>query len=290
VKPNGVSSVEPNPHIFEQAELTDADFRKLSRLIYDKCGICLSEGKEALVRSRLGKEIREGQFGSFRNYYQHVVDDTSGKALVHLLDSISTNFTSFFREEKHFEFLRTELLPELMETKHNQDKKLRFWSAGCSSGEEPYSIAITLFEAIQNPAAWDVKILATDISTKVLSIAQSGVFRQDRVQSINRDLLKKYFLKGDRNWKDFVKVKDSLKQHIQFKRLNLVAPFSFNEPFDCIFCRNVMIYFDNKTRTDLVNRFCGYLAKGGALLIGHSESLNGIQHVLRYAKPAVYRK
>ena len=290
MRPKGVSNPGFNPPVFEQAELTDADFRKLSRLIYDKCGICLSEGKEALVRSRLGKKIREGQFGSFRNYYQHVINDTSGKALVELLDSISTNFTSFFREEKHFEFLRSELLPELIDTKQDRDKTLRFWSAGCSSGEEPYSIAITLLETIKNPSAWDVKILATDISTKVLGVAQSGVFRQDRVKAISRDLLKKYFLRGDRNWKDFVRVKDSLKQHIQFKRLNLVTPFSFNEPFDCIFCRNVMIYFDNKTRTDLVNRFCDCMAKGGAFLIGHSESLNGIRHVFRYVKPAVYRK
>jgi chemotaxis protein methyltransferase CheR len=290
MRPKRICNEEPNSSIFDQAELTDADFQKISHLIYDQAGICLSEGKEALVKSRLGKRIREGQFGSFRHYYDHVINDTSGKELVQLLDSISTNFTSFFREEQHFDFLRSELMPELIETKRDREKKLRFWSAGCSSGEEPYSIAITLLEAIKNPSAWDVRILATDISTKVLGAAGSGVFRKDRVQSIPRDLLKKYFLRGDGNWKDFVRVKDSLKRHIQFKRLNLMTSFTFNEPFDCIFCRNVMIYFDSKTRKHLVNRFYECLDKDGAFLIGHSESLTGIENSFKYVSPAVYRK
>ncbi len=290
MKATGIPNMKQNSPIFEQAELTDADFQKISRLIHEQAGICLSEGKEALVRSRLGKRIREGQFGSFRNYYDHVVSDTSGKELVQLLDCISTNFTSFFREEKHFDFLRSELLPELMEAKRNRDKKLRIWSAGCSSGEEPYSIAITLLEAVKTPSIWDVKILATDISTKVLKTAESGVFHKDRVQAIPSDLLKRCFLKGERHWKDHVRVKDWVKEHVRFERLNLMHQFTFNEPFDCIFCRNVMIYFDNKTRADLVNRFYLCLEKGGAFLIGHSESLTGIQHPFRYIRPAVYRK
>jgi chemotaxis protein methyltransferase CheR len=290
VKSEGTLNVEQNSPLFEQAELTDGDFQKISRLIHEQAGICLSEGKEALVKSRLGKSIREGQFGSFRNYYEHVVNDTSGKALVQLLDSISTNFTSFFREEKHFDFLRSELLPELMETKRNREKKLRIWSAGCSSGEEPYSIAITLLEAVKSPSIWEVTILATDISTKVLRTAESGVFHKDRVNSIPSDLLKKCFLKGERRWKDHVRIKDWVREHVRFERLNLMHHFTFNEPFDCIFCRNVMIYFDKKTRGDLVNRFYQCLEKGGAFLIGHSESLSGIQHPFRYVKPAVYRK
>ncbi len=283
--------MEPTISMFEKTELTDTDFQKISHLIYDQAGICLSEGKEALVKSRLGKRIREGRFGSFRNYYDHVVNDPSGKELIQLLDSISTNCTSFFREAQHFDFLRLELLPELTERKQAHGKRmLRFWSAGCSSGEEPYSIAITSLEAIKDQPDWDVTILATDISTKVLEAARSGVFQEDRIQSIPHDLLKKYFLKGERKWKDFVKVKDSLKEHVRFGRLNLMAAFRFKEPFDCIFCRNVMIYFDNRTRSDLVNRFYKCLNKDGAFLIGHSESLTGIQHSFRYIRPAVYRK
>ncbi len=283
--------MEYGTEVFKQFDLSDADFQKISTLIYDQCGICLSEGKEALVKSRLGRRIREGRFGSFRNYYDHVVGDSTGKELVHLLDSISTNFTSFFREKQHFDFLSSKLLPELMQRRAvNGKKTLRFWSAGCSSGEEPYSIAITLLQATEKAAGWDVNILATDISTKVLRDARSGVFRKERIEAIPGDLLKKYFLKGEREWKDFVKVKKSVAQHIHFKRMNLVEPFGFAEPFDCIFCRNVMIYFDNKTRTDLVRRFHSCLVDGGAFLIGHSESLTGIRNPFKYVAPAVYRR
>ena len=283
--------MEYDPEVFKQFELSDTDFQRISNLIYEQCGICLSEGKEALVRSRLGRRIRDGRFGSFRNYYDHVVKDSTGKELVLLLDSISTNFTSFFREKQHFDFLGTQLLPELMQRREVRGKKtIRFWSAGCSSGEEPYSIAITLLEATKGATDCDVNILATDISTKVLGMAESGVFRKDRIETIPNNVLKKYFLRGERDWKDFVKVKKSLAQHIRFKRLNLMEPFTFAEPFDCIFCRNVMIYFDSRTRTNLVNRFYNCLHDRGAFLIGHSESLTGIQTRFKYVAPAVYRK
>jgi chemotaxis protein methyltransferase CheR len=276
--------------VMQQFELTDTEFEKLSRLVYEQCGINLSDGKKELVRARLGKRIRSGQFGSFRNYYQSVVKDQSGQELVYLLDTISTNFTFFFREQEHFSYLRSEILPALMGKKRSNGRSLRFWSAGCSSGEEPYSIAITLLEEVENPLAWSLSILATDISTKVLKVAESGVFHKERIQSIPSLLVKKYFLKGDRNWQDFVRVKDHVKEHIQFERLNLMESFHFKGAFDCIFCRNVMIYFDKKTQADLVNRFCGCLEKGGFLLIGHSESLAGISHPFRYVRPAVYKK
>jgi chemotaxis protein methyltransferase CheR len=279
-----------NPIPFQPVELTDAEFEKISRLVYDQCGINLADGKKELVKARLGKRIRTGQFRSFRDYYQSVLDDPSGQELVHLLDSISTNFTFFFREQKHFDYLRSELLPELMKKKPNGGRRLRFWSAGCSSGEETYSIAMTLLEAIDNPLAREVSILGTDISTKVLKVAQEGIFHKERVRSLPPWLVKKYFLNGDRNWQDYVKIKDRVKQWVQFKRLNLMEPFHFKEPFDCIFCRNVMIYFDKKTQTDLVNRFYDCLDNGGALLIGHSESLTGIRHRFNYLRPAVYKK
>jgi chemotaxis protein methyltransferase CheR len=167
---------------------------------------------------------------------------------------------------------------------------LRFWSAGCSSGEEAYSIAITLWEALENRSNLDVKILGTDVSTKALRIAESGIYHKDRVQSLSIPLLKKYFLRGGSPWKDYVRVKDHIKQWIQFRRLNFIEPFKFKEPFDCIFCRNVMIYFDKKTRTELVNRFYDCLEKEGVLFIGHSESLTGMRHSFHYVKPAIYRK
>jgi len=274
----------------QSVDLTDAEFEKISRLVYDQCGINLTDGKKELVKARLGKRIRTGQFKSFRDYYQYVLDDPSGQELLCLLDSISTNFTFFFREQKHFDYLQSELLPELMDRRWNNDRRLRFWSAGCSSGEEVYSIAMTLLETVDKPLIWNISILGTDISTKALKVAETGVFHKERVQSLPSGLVKKYFLKGDGNWQDYVKIKDRVKQFVQFRRVNLTEPFHFKEPFDCIFCRNVMIYFDKKTQTDLVNRFYDCLDNGGALLIGHSESLTGIRHRFNYLRPAVYRK
>jgi chemotaxis protein methyltransferase CheR len=271
-------------------ELTDSEFERISRFVYDQCGINLNEGKRELVKARLGKRIRHGQFQSFRDYYQHVIGDDTGREIVHLLDSISTNFTFFFREQKHFDYLRFEFLPELIDRKRGKDSSIRVWSAGCSSGEEPYSIAITILDAIESPRAREVVILATDISTKVLKTAEAGIFHEERIRSLPSPLVKKHFLKGDHRWKDYVKVKDRVKRSVQFKRLNLMDPFNFKEPFDCIFCRNVMIYFDKKTQADLVNRFYDRLGQGGVLFIGHSESLTGIPHSFHYVRPAIYRK
>ena len=279
-----------HPGAFHPVEMTDADFGKISRLVYEVCGINLTEGKKELLKARLGKVIRQGAFGSFRDYYEHVREDSSGEALVRLLDAVSTNFTSFFREAQHFDYLRNEFLPEAVARKKGRERKLRFWSAGCSSGEEPYSLAISVLENLEHPEEWDLKILSTDLSSKVLKMAAAGVYPQDRIRSVPAPLVRKYFLKGENEWKGYVKVKSALKKHISFERLNLMEAFRFSESFDCIFCRNVMIYFDKATQTALLGRFHQALAPGGALLIGHSESLAGIQHSFRYLRPAVYRK
>ncbi len=273
-----------------QGEMTDGDFRKISALIYELCGIHLHEGKKELVKARLGKRLRAGQFPSFREYYQYVVADPSGEELTHLLDSIATNFTSFFREPQHFDYLQKEFLPEVSAWKKDAQKRLRFWSAGCSSGEEPYSLLISLYENLPNFSSWDVKILATDISQKILKTAMEGIYPQERIASLPARLKKKYFLRGENQWEKHVKVKDFLKQPIRFQHFNLLDSLALQEPFDCIFCRNVMIYFDKKTQARLVNGFYDYLAKGGVFFIGHSESLAGITHRFRYVKPAIYRK
>jgi chemotaxis protein methyltransferase CheR len=271
-------------------ELSDPDFEKISRLVYDQCGIHLHEGKKELVKARLGKRMRSGSFTSFRDYLQYVVKDPTGQELVHLLDSISTNFTHFFREQKHFDYLRTEFLPELMARKRGRSNKIRFWSAGCSSGEEPYSLAITLLESVDSLSLWEVEILATDISTKVLQTATSGAYATDRVRSIPAEIVRKYFLKGQNSWRGYVKVKDQVRRLVRFQRLNFMETFPFREAFDGIFCRNVMIYFDKKTQGALVNRFHGCLEKGGVFFIGHSESLTGIEHPFQYIRPAIYKK
>jgi chemotaxis protein methyltransferase CheR len=279
-----------HPGPFHPVEMTDADFGKISRLVYEVCGINLTESKKELLKARLGKVIRQGAFRSFRDYCEHVLNDSSGEELVCLLDAVSTNFTSFFRESQHFDYLRNEFLPEAVDRKKGQGNKLRFWSAGCSSGEEPYSLAIAVLESLDYPESWDLKVLSTDLSSKVLKVAAAGIYPQERIRSIPVPVVRKYFLKGENEWKGYVKVKSSLKKHISFERLNLMETFSFSESFDCIFCRNVMIYFDKPTQAALLGRFFRYLSPGGAFLIGHSESLAGIQHSFRYIKPAIYRK
>ena len=280
----------PNQSIHQSPELTEADFIKFSRLVYDHSGINLSESKKELVKARLGKRIRKGKFQSFGEYYSHVINDQSGMEMILLLDSISTNFTHFFRENHHFEYLRNQIVPQIKERRGRTQKRIRIWSAGCSSGEEPYSIAITLLESLNPGFDWDLKILATDISTKVLTNAQTGIYLKEKIQALSPSLTKKYFLRGENQWQNYVKVKSSLKSVVQFQRLNLMDPFLFNESFDCIFCRNVMIYFDKKTRENLVNRIYEHLEKEGVLFIGHSESLTGIEHPFAYVKPAIYKK
>jgi len=271
-------------------ELTDSEFERISRFVYDRCGINLNEGKRELVRARLGKRIRKGQFKSFQDYYQYVIDDDTGREIIHLLDSISTNYTFFFREQKHFDYLRFEFLPELMDRKQGKDHSIRIWSAGCSSGEEPYSIVISIMEMMGSHCPWEASVLGTDLSTRMLGVAESGVFHRDKTQSLPQAVVAKYFLRGDHQWQDYVKIKDEVKKKVRLERLNLIEPFYFKKPFDCIFCRNVMIYFDKKTQSDLVRRLYECLAPGGTLLIGHSESLTGIVHPFTYVRPAIYRK
>jgi chemotaxis protein methyltransferase CheR len=279
--------LNPSGNAFSEHELTQADFEKISRLIYEQSGIALHEGKKELVRARLGKRLRQGRFQSFRDYYQFVVRDDSGEELVYLLDSISTNLTSFFREQVHFDYLQNDLLPRWRTARPGRDKRLSIWSAGCSSGEEVYSIAMILLETLEN---WDIRILASDISTRVLKKAAAGIYKMERIRAIPMAVLKKYFLRGENNWQDHVKIKNFVKALVTFKRVNLMEPFSFPQAFDCIFCRNVMIYFDKKTQEALVNRFYQNLHPEGVLFIGHSESLTGIRHPFRYLRPAVYQR
>jgi chemotaxis protein methyltransferase CheR len=272
---------------FSEHELTQVDFEKISRLIYEQSGIALHEGKKELVRARLGKRLRQGRFKSFREYYQFVVQDETGAELVYLLDSVSTNLTSFFREQGHFDYLQNDLLPRWRTARPGRDKRLAIWSAGCSSGEEVYSIAMILLETLKN---WDIRILASDISTRVLKKAAAGIYEMERIRTIPPAIVKKYFLRGENNWRDHVKIKNFVKALVTFKRVNLMEPFSFSQAFDCIFCRNVMIYFDKKTQEALVNRFYQNLQPEGVLFIGHSESLTGIHHPFRYLRPAVYQR
>ena len=217
--------------------LKDSEFHKLGRYVYDMVGINLHEGKKELVKARLGKILRQRDFRSFGQYYDHVLHDESGRELTILLDSISTNLTYFFREPQHFEFLTGKALPEIMKRKSSSgNDRLRFWSAGCSSGEEAYSITMAVNEML-NAGNWQTKILATDLSTKVLAAASAGVYEKKKMESIPSALKRRYFQKGNNRWKGYFKVKQEFRKGIDFQRLNLMDEFHFAEPLDVIFCQ-----------------------------------------------------
>jgi chemotaxis protein methyltransferase CheR len=270
-------------------ELRDTEFEKISRLVHSHCGIHLHDGKKELVKARLSKRIREGNFKSFADYYDYVKTGEGTDEFIAMIDSLSTNLTSFFREDGHFRAL-SRIVPALMlESGGRGRPRLRLWSAGCSTGEEPYTMAVTALEAAQGAGA-DIRILAIDISTRVLQKARQGIYPADRVKSVPPDLLRKYFQVGQGNWAGHYRVKRDVRDLVSFERFNLMEPPAVGEPFDVIFCRNVMIYFDKKTQEGLVNRFHGRLAKGGYLFIGHSESLTGLSHTFTYLEPSLYRK
>jgi chemotaxis protein methyltransferase CheR len=253
----------------------------------------LHVGKKELIRARLAKRLRHGNFNSFSEYMKHVLDDGTGKEFSTLIDSLSTNLTSFFREGQHFEFLQSRFIPSLMEQKaKDRDFRIRAWSAGCSSGEETYSIAITLLDAIEGRGRWDIKILGTDISTSMLELAKMGIYDKQRVNPVSPLQRQKYLRSSQKNKQSVFEVSKSLKDIVLFKYLNLMQNWPINPSggVDFIFCRNVMIYFDKTTQEHLVNRFWDVLASGGVLFTGHSESLTGIEHKFKYIQPTIYAK
>ncbi|MBW2621700.1 MAG: protein-glutamate O-methyltransferase CheR [Deltaproteobacteria bacterium] len=272
-------------------DLTDDEFTAISSLVYEKAGINLHAGKKELVRARLAGIIRSENFGTFGNFFKHTIRDETGNELVRLLDAVSTNLTHFFREPEHFSFMAGTFLPEILSSKTNgRPRSLRIWSAGCSTGEEPYSIAMTLLDQLPSINSMDVKILATDLSSQVVRIASRGVYKDDKVSGVAPENLRKYFKKGHGSAKGSYLVKDKVKRLISFRRLNLIDLFPFNGPFDLIFCRNVMIYFDKDIQQNLVGRFYNILRRQGYLFIGHSESLSLTNNDFHYTRPTIYRK
>ncbi len=276
---------------FKTYVLTDEEFENLRDLIYKTCGIHLTKAKKELMHARLSKRLRAGGFESFKEYYQFLIKGDSSAELVHLTDAISTNLTSFFRESRHFEYLTKKGFPNMF-AGPGSSLRLRFWSAGCSTGEEAYSLAITLLNYLflRNPADMDIKILGTDISTSVLQKAVSGIYSQDTIINISESDRKKFFHKFKQGNDYYYQVKDSVKNLITFRRLNLMESFPFKEIFDVIFCRNVMIYFDRPNQEVLVKKFYNCLKPGGLFMIGHSESLTCLKQPFEYIMPTIYIK
>ncbi|MEW6182067.1 MAG: protein-glutamate O-methyltransferase CheR [Bacillota bacterium] len=271
------------------AQITDEEYSLIKNLVYDRFGINLGEHKRALVIARLQKVLHTGSFPSFKDYYDHVMRDPSARSLLTLIDRISTNHTYFFREKEHLEFYRTTLLRQLREVSGGRKTDVRIWSAGCSSGEEPYTLAIITSDYFADDfSGVEVGILATDISVSALQKAKEGEYPAERMSQVPLEYKQKYFspLKNG-NWV----VKKNLKDIVLFRRLNLMRKdYPFKGRFQAIFCRNVMIYFDNTVRQELIKRFHRYIEPEGYLFIGQSESLDRSNGLFKYVKPSVYQK
>jgi chemotaxis protein methyltransferase CheR len=273
----------PPPTADATLELTERDLSAIIKLVYERSGISLHQGKRELVTARLQKRVRAGGFESFAAYIAHVQGDPSGAAMTTLLDSIATNHTHFFREARHFDFL-AERVPELRA--RCQGGVIEGWSAACSTGEEPYTILMRLKEAGHE----QVRLLASDISTKALGTARAGVYPMAKVADVPAPLLRSYFEKGLGEQEGLARVAAPLRRLVEFRALNLLEISSLGRQFDFIFCRNVMIYFDKTIQQRVVSMLERHLRPGAYLFIAHSESLNGITHGLEPVIPAVFRK
>jgi len=265
-------------------ELTQLEFKRVCDLIYETCGIQLKHGKEDLVKSRLSKRLRTLGIKSYSVYLNLIEDDKSGKELATMVDLITTNKTEFFRDSDHFEFIERVFVPSF----NRSENLVKIWCAGCSSGEEPYSLALMLHEKVHQHGKY--KILATDISRSVLSKASEGVYAEDEISGISNLLKYKYFNRVEDTIRKKYQVKNEIRASVHFARLNLISNWPMKGPFHLIMCRNVMIYFDKLTRQRLLDRFWNLLIPGGCLFVGFSESLTGMKHCYEYIQPAIYRK
>jgi chemotaxis protein methyltransferase CheR len=256
--------------------LSNAEFEKLSRFIYAQCGIKLTTAKKNMVEARLRKRLKDLEMNSYSEYCDYIFSrDVDDSEITQMVDVITTNKTDFFREPKQFEFLNDTALPELINLdKTGINRPLRVWSAGCSSGEEPYTLSIVLNEFANKINNYSFGILATDISTRVLEKAKLAIYDEDRVEPVSEELLKKYFLRSKDKQKKLVRLVPEIRNSINFQWLNLMeSDFGFRERFDIIFCRNVIIYFDKPTQDKLIAKLISYIRPGGYLFLGHSESI-----------------
>jgi chemotaxis protein methyltransferase CheR len=267
--------------------ITDKEFRQISEFLKDQCGIHLKNEKRTLVTGRLHQVLARHNLNSFSEYFDYVVKDRTGAAAAALIDRLTTNHTFFMREQEHFLFFRDQVLPYLIQTV--RDKDMRIWSAACSTGEEPYTLAMILDEVLgKQKALWDSRILATDISNEVLDQAIRGIYSNDKLGPLPSHWKHQYFSKYNENESI---IANHLRGQVIFRRYNLMDTGNpFRRKFHVIFCRNVMIYFDNRTKEELVDRFYDMMEYGGYLFIGQSESLNRDVTRFKYIQPSVYRK
>jgi chemotaxis protein methyltransferase CheR len=274
---------------FQISKLSDVEFRHLARLVYEQCGINLSDGKKILLESRLQKRLHTLGIDSFKSYVRYLYSkDGMTNELVHMIDVVSTNKTDFFREPHHFDFLQQTILPTWIK---NGKRNVNVWSAACSSGEEPYTLAMVLQEFAGLNSGFDFCILASDISTVVLEKASLAIYTPAQAAGIPMPLKQKYLLKSKDSSKPTVRVIPELRKKVRFGRINFMdASLAIDEVFDVIFCRNVLIYFDRKTQQEVMRKLTGKLSAGGYLFIGHSESLFQMDLPIKQIAPTVFIK
>ncbi len=262
------------------------DFNFLRKISNEYSGIQVPDDKYDMFYSRLAKRIRALKLSNFEEYC-NLLKEQPDSEFTEFINAVTTNLTSFFRENHHFEFLRATTIPWLLK-KNQATKTITLWSAGCSTGEEPYSLAMTMLENV--PVGWEIKILATDLDTNVLHASAEGIYTSDRISGLPEERLKRWFKKGAGINANKVKVKPELQQIIRFKQLNLMQEWPMRGPFDFIFCRNVLIYFDRETKEKLAKRYSMLLDQGGYLFIGHSESLHQLSTDFDLVGNTIYRK
>lgn len=273
------------PERDREFSFTRQHFVKVRDELYDYAGIVLADHKQDMAYNRLVRRLRELKLESFDAYLKYL-DETPAE-FTQFINALTTNLTAFFRERHHFDFLKSTIIPEIQVS---GQRRIRGWSAGCSLGEEPYSLAMTILEAGVDPKAWDVRLLATDIDSKVLNSAQSGVYAQERVATLPKGQIRRWFLKGRGERVGRIKVRPELQAMVTFKHLNLMQDWPMHGPLDFIFCRNVMIYFDQDTQARLLNRMASLLKPEGYLFVGHSEAL--ARHATNFSLvgKTIYRK
>ncbi|MEO1878499.1 MAG: protein-glutamate O-methyltransferase CheR [Methylococcales bacterium] len=274
------------PEQQREFQFTKTDFDFLRKISNDHTGILVPDDKFNMFYSRLSKRLRKLELTSFKEYCTYL-ENNSEQEFTEFINAVTTNLTSFFREKHHFDYLKETLIPELLQ-KNNSKKTIRVWSAGCSTGEEPYSIAMTLLENV--PSDWDIKILATDLDTHVLETASTGIYSIDSVKGLDKSTLRCWFKKGKGLNNDKVKLNKECQSIIQFRHLNLMQDWPIKNIVDFIFCRNVLIYFNKETKKKLVARYSKLLTPGSRLFIGHSESLHQLKTDFKLIGKTIYKK
>jgi chemotaxis protein methyltransferase CheR len=275
-----------------KAVMSNDDFKRLSSFIYNEYGIKMPDVKKTMLQSRLHKRLRELGMTSYKDYVEYLFSKEGQQTeVIHMIDMVSTNKTDFFREPVHFDYLLSTVLPDLISGPY-PTRTIKIWSAGCSSGEEPYTIAMSVSEyALNSGVTLDYSIMATDISTRMLKHAIDGIYKESRIEMLPLNLKKRYLLKSKDRENPTIRIIPDLRRRITFQRLNFMDDhYNINESFDIIFCRNVLIYFDRETQERVINKLCTKLKQDGIFFLGHSESITNFNVPLHQLKPTIFRK